>query len=55
MKWAAVVGANYWHFACCSIARYRGLERCHVFGPGVYTPGFMLAPALQAKLPTELN
>jgi len=33
----------------CSIARYRGLESVMVFGPGVYTPGFMLTPAPQAK------
>ena len=43
MKWAAAILRR------CSVARIRGLEMFFDFRPGAYAPGFMLAPAPQAK------
>jgi hypothetical protein len=50
MRWAtAVCGAKSGIAKVCSVARMRGLEILLMLGPGAHAPGFMLAPASQAK------
>lgn len=50
MKWAAAVCVQRRPFCCvASVARVHRLETFMLCEPGAYAPGFMPAPAPQAK------